>query len=309
VSISAPSAAPTPPIAGAPVTLAAALLRTARPRQWIKNGAVLAAPAAAGVLGTGATAGRLACAFGCLCAVASGTYLLNDAADAERDRRHPVKRLRPVAAGDLPRAVAVLAGTGLMAAGLLASWLTIGAAFLATVAGYVVLTVAYTLWLKHVPVIELATVAAAYILRAAAGGVAAGVPLSRWFLIVVSFGALFLVAGKRYSEYVTLGDHRGHTRETLDSYTASYLRFVWSMAATVSVAAYCLWAFREPAQMAAPWPTLTIVPFVLGVLRYALILDSGGGAAPEELILGDRTLKLIVGAWIALFAAGLILGS
>jgi len=160
------------------VTLAAALLRTAR--QWIKNGAVLAAPAAAGVLDTGATAGRLACAFGCLSAVASGTY------------PPPTTPPTPTATGatrssgcvpsppvDLPPRVAVLAGTGLMAAGLLTAWLTIGAAFLATVAGYVVLTVAYTLWLKRVPVVELAAVAAAYILRAAAGGVAADVPLSR----------------------------------------------------------------------------------------------------------------------------------
>ena len=284
------------------------ILRTARPRQWTKNVLVVAAPGAAGVLAEPPVLVSVALAFVAFCLTSSGTYFLNDVRDVESDRRHPLKRHRPVAAG----AVAVPAATGLGIALLVAGFAVayaVGLGFLAVLSGYVLLTSAYTLWLKHVAVVDIAVVASGFILRAVAGGVAAGVPISRWFLIVASFGSLFMVAGKRYGEHLDLGEERGRIRTTLGAYSAPYLRYVWTVASGVTLAAYCLWAFEEAeASAGAPWFELSIVPFVMGILRYALLLEKGRGGAPEEIVLGDRTLQLIGLVWVALFGCGVYLG-
>ena len=122
-------------------------------------------------------------------------------------------------------------------------------------------TVAYTLWLKHMAVFDIAVVASGFIFRAVAGGVAVDVPISRWFLIVTSFGSLFIVAGKRYSEHVTMGVEREATRATLAAYSRDYLRFVCTMAAAVTLTGYCLWAFEQSQnEGAVPWFELSIVP-------------------------------------------------
>ncbi len=174
-----PEASPSPPAAlrrSPPV----ALLAAARPRQWIKNSLVLAAPAAAGLLTHPSALAKVALAFASFCLVASGGYLLNDVGDAEADRRHPRKRHRPVAAGELSPAAALTAGVVAIAGGIALAAL-VSLPLLAAVAGYVALSFAYTWYLKRVPVVDIATVAAFFVLRAVAGGLAAGVPLSRWF--------------------------------------------------------------------------------------------------------------------------------
>src|SRR4029078_1595465 len=127
----------------------------------------------------------------------------------------------------------------------------------------------YSLWLKHEPVFDLAVVSVGFLMRAGAGGLAAGLPLSGFFLMVAGFGSLFMVAGKRYSELHTLGSEAG-TRRSLIRYTDTYLRFVWSIAATATITAYCLWAFDSAGRSTVPWHALSIVPFVVGVLRYAV---------------------------------------
>ena len=299
------AAATTP---GPTSSLPAGLVRTARPRQWLKNVLVLAAPLAAGVLGEPEVLGTVAVAFAAFCLVSSGTYFLNDARDADADRRHPVKRARPVAAGIVSVRLAVAVGIALLVAGFAVA-LAASPALLVAVAGYVVLTTTYTLWLKNVAVLDIATVAGGFFVRAIAGGVAAGVPLSRWFLIVASFGSLFIVAGKRYGEHAELGERRGEVRATLAHYSGAYLRYVWTLASGVTLAAYCLWAFEEAeARPGAPWFELSIVPFVLGILRYALLVEQGRGSAPEEIVLGDRTLQAIGLVWVALIGCGVYLG-
>ena len=286
-----------------------ALLRAMRPKQWVKNVLLLAAPAAAGVLTEPASMAELALAFAAFCLVASGTYLLNDARDAEADRIHPAKRHRPIAAGIVSIRTAVVAGALLMVAGFAVGAL-VGLSFLGLVALYVVTTVAYTLWLKHVAVVDIGVVASGFIIRAVAGGVAVDVPISRFFLIVASFGALFLVAGKRHGEHLDLGPERGQARTTLAEYSREYLRFVWTMAAAVTIAAYTLWAFEQSgAQYLVPWYELSIIPFVLFVLRYALLLGNGRGSAPEELILGDRALQAIAAVWLLVYGAGVYVGA
>jgi len=289
--------------------LAAGLLRAARPKQWLKNVLVLAAPGAAGVLLSPPVLAEVALAFVALCLVASGTYFLNDAGDVESDRAHPTKRRRPIAAGIVSVRLAVAVGIALMLVGFVVAF-AVGWLFLLVVALYVGLSSAYTLSLKHVAVVDIAVIASFFVLRAVAGGVAADVPISRWFLIVASFGSLFVVAGKRYGESLDLGEQRGSVRATLALYSPDYLRFVWTMAAGVTLTAYCLWAFEQAPARAETFPffELSIVPFGLFVLRYALMVETGRASAPEDVILGDRTLQLLGVAWIAVFGAGVYLG-
>jgi len=296
-------AAPTPGAGG----LAAKLVRVARPRQWIKNVLVFAAPGAAGVLSQRHPALLAAGGVGVFCLAASGTYFVNDTLDAPADRHHPVKRLRPVASGEVPVALAATVGAVLLAAAVACGWLLAGGRLALVVAVYAAVSSAYSLRLKHEPVVDMACVSAGFVLRAIAGGVATGVPLSNWFVIVSSFGALLVVAGKRSAEHADLGDRRAHHRPALGVYPASFLRSVRLLSASVTVTAYCLWAFERAAQARGHhpiWFELSIIPFVVAILHVELRFEQGHGAAPEELALHDHLLQGLALAWVALFAIG-----
>lgn len=283
--------------------MAVGLVRLARPRQWSKNVLVLAAPGAAGVLSQADQLWRTLVAVVAFCLAASGTYCLNDASDAAADRLHPTKRSRPVAAGLVPARTARVAGAGLVVAGVAIGFSTGSWELPAVVAAYVATTTTYTLWSKHVAVVDIVTVAAGFVLRALAGAAATGVEVSQWFLIVASFGSLFMVAGKRSAEIDGGGDVTGQ-RSVLAAYPPGFLGYVRSVASGVALLAYCLWAFEEAAAVDAfPWYELSIVPFVMGILRYALRLATGAGGAPEDVVLGDRVLQLIGLVWVATFAA------
>ena len=287
----------------------AGLMRAARPRQWTKNILVLAAPGAAGVLTEPQAALAVALAFVAFCLVASGTYLLNDARDLDSDRRHPTKRHRPIAAGLVSPRTAVVAGLALLVGGLVVA-AAVRLELLAVAAGYLALTTAYTLSLRHVAVLDIVTVASFFIVRAVAGGVAVDVPLSRWFLIVASFGSLFMVAGKRAGEHAELGEERTATRTTLGVYSLTYLREIRVIAAAVTLLAYCLWAFEQaPFEAAVPFFELSIVPFVLFILRWALLLEAEREQAPEDLVLSDRGLQAAAVAWAATFGLGVYVGA
>ena len=169
-------------------------------------------------------------------------------------------------------------------------------------------TTAYSLRLKHEPVVDLACVSPGFVLRAIAGGVATGVPLSDWFIIVASFGSLLVVTGKRSAEHAELGELRAAHRPTLSVYPAAFLRSVRLFAASVTVTAYCLWAFERSRQIGHGhhpiWFELSIVPFVIAVLHVELRFERGQGGAPEDLALRDHTLQLLGLVWVALFAVG-----
>jgi decaprenyl-phosphate phosphoribosyltransferase len=292
-------------VATSPGSTIAALVRTARPKQWLKNVLVFAAPGAAGVLDNGSELGRTAIAFVALCLAASGTYFLNDALDAEADREHPTKRNRPVAAGRLSVRLAIGISIVLIVAALAISAPVNGGLLAAVVGGYIVNTVSYSIWLKHEPVVDLGAVAAGFVLRAIAGGVAADVKISDWFLIVAAGGSLFMVTGKRHAEQIELGDAGGAHRATLEEYSTSFLSFVRAVAASITVTAYILWAFENAAKTGdETWFRLSIVPFVLAILRYAHLIEQGRGGAPEELVLADRVLQVLGLLWIAAFAIG-----
>ena len=279
-----------------------ALVRLARPKQWIKNVLVIAAPGAAGVLGNGTALARTAVAFVCFCLAASGTYFLNDALDVEADRRHPTKRYRPIAAGEVSVRAAITGGVLLVAAAIALSFAARWELSL-VVAGYVLQTVAYTIWLKHEAVLDLACVASGFVLRTIAGGVAVGVVISPWFLIVAGSASLFMVTGKRHAEMVELGESAGGHRLTMTKYSREFLVYVRALASSVTVLAYCLWAFEKSSTVGNPmWFELSIVPFVLGILRYALQLEQGRGGAPEDLVFSDRVLIAMGVIWAILFA-------
>jgi len=288
-----------------PRPLPRALLVEARPKQWVKNLLVFAAPAAAGVIDEPKALGQTLAAFACFCLAASGTYFLNDAADVEADRLHPKKRFRPIAAGEIPlpmaRVVGVAAIIGSVLAALLVNW-----HLAVTVGAYVALTTTYSLWMKHIAVLDVVGVAAGFVLRAIGGAAAVDVPISDWFFIVASFGSLLMVVGKRRAETDEMGAAAAEFRPTLGMYPAGYLAQIQTVATAVVLVGYCLWAFEKAALSGSsiPWFELSIVPFAVAILRYVLLLDSGQGGAPEDVILGDRPLQMMGGLWLIVFAIG-----
>jgi decaprenyl-phosphate phosphoribosyltransferase len=282
------------------------LVRTMRPRQWLKNVLVLAAPFAGGVLFHVHVLAAVGIAFAAFSLAASGVYLVNDVQDVEADRAHPTKRHRPIAAGVVPPQLALTVAIALFVA-------SIGVSFLASsdlaivIAIYIAVQISYCLWLKHQPVVDIAIVASGFLLRAIGGGAAAGIELSQWFLLVAAFGSLFMVAGKRYAE-IRLAERTGaKIRKSLERYTASYLRFVWTLSATVLITTYGLWAFQLSQINHSRWPIISLVPFVVAVLRYAVDVDGGNGGEPEEIALGDRVLQVLGGCLVFTLIAAVYL--
>ncbi len=291
---------PAAPTGGRAVAIG--LLRAVRPRQWTKNVLVLAAPLAGGYLLDGDVMTKVGIAFVAFTLAAAGIYLVNDVLDAEADRAHPTKRDRPIAAGVVPGPVAGAVAAVLLAAALAASLLA-SAQLLIVIAVYIGVQLAYCASLKHQPVLDICMVASGFLMRAIAGGVAAGIVLSQWFLLAAGFGSLFMVAGKRYAE-MNVAERTGTTiRKSLEEYSASYLRFVWALSATVLIMTYCLWALEiRTAHHNSAWSLISMAPFVVAVLRYAVDVDSGNGGEPEEIALGDRVLQVLGLIWLACFA-------
>jgi decaprenyl-phosphate phosphoribosyltransferase len=294
-------------------SIAAGLLRTARPKQWLKNVLVFAAPGAAGVLDDWPQFGQAVLAFIAFCLAASGIYLWNDALDVDADRLHPRKRLRPVAAGIVPVRTAEVVGTLVALAGLAVAATTGRWQTVAVVAVYVVTTLLYSAWLKHVAVVDLVTIASGFVLRAAGGAVAVDVEMSQWFVLCTVFGSLFIVVGKRYAEMRELerdGAALRQVRSTLGDYSVGYLRIVLAISCGAALVSYCQWAYetKELSQTAWPFYELSIVPMLTALLRYALVLENGGGAAPEDVFARDRVLQLLGVAWIVIFGLGVYVG-
>jgi decaprenyl-phosphate phosphoribosyltransferase len=280
-----------------------AVLVTLRPRQWLKNVLVVAAAGAAGALGHDDVPVRVGVAFIAFCLLASGIYAINDVRDVEEDRQHPRKRFRPIAAGELPLRTAVWLGVGLMASGLVICGLV--RPLLAVVgAGYLVLTLTYSLVWRHLLVLDIVAIAGGFVLRAVAGGVAAPVRLSRWFLLVITFAAIFVAAGKRWAELRRIDRGLTGRRRVLALYTESRLRVILIASAAGAFIAYCIWAFWVPSVHGVPWRPLTIAPVALGLARYGALIRAGGGEAPEELVLRDPGLRLAALLWVVLFALG-----
>ncbi|QGZ21034.1 decaprenyl-phosphate phosphoribosyltransferase [Corynebacterium pseudotuberculosis] len=287
-----------------PKNLADAMIKALRPKQWVKNVLVLAAPAAAGTEAFFAprTLVDILIAFVAFCLSASAIYLINDARDVEADRQHPTKRFRPIAAGVLPVNLAYGMAVFLMlAAAFISYFASSGHGLVIVVVVYIALQLGYCFGWKHQPVIDIALVSSGFMLRAMAGGVAAGINLSQWFLLVAAFGSLFMASGKRYAEILLAQKSGAKIRKSLEGYTPTYLRFVWTLSATAVVIAYSLWGFEMAASSsgtASVWYQISMVPFTVAILRYAADVDRGDGGAPDELALSDRALQVLAIAWV-----------
>ena len=285
-----------------PKNLVDAMIKGLRPKQWVKNVLVLAAPLAAGFDGlTARSLIDVAIAFVVFCFGASAIYLVNDARDVESDREHPTKRFRPIASGMLPINLAYAMAGALIVAAVGLSFFATNPALAWVIGIYIVLQLGYCFGWKHIPVIDIALVSSGFMLRTMAGGVAAGIELSQWFLLVAAFGSLFMASGKRYAEMLLAQETGAKIRKALEGYTPTYLRFVWTLSATAVVMSYALWGFQLANQINGPaslWYQISMVPFVIAILRYAAKVDSGHGGAPEEIALEDRVLQLLALAWI-----------
>jgi len=286
-----------------------ALASAMRPRQWVKNGLIVVAPAAAGTLFHHDVARQTAVAFLAFCSVASGLYLLNDLRDVEADREHPTKRYRAIASGQLSAAVATSTAVVLLLVGFLLPLAISRPQNLYLVLGlYVVISLSYIFWLKTLAIIELGAVASGYFLRAYAGAASSHIFVSTWFLVVISFGALFLVVGKRDSELKAVG--AGGTRKVLAEYTSNFLDSALTLCATVVVTGYCLWAFDTSnaglsSNHDAVLPIrLSVVPVVFAVLFILRYVEAGQGAAPEDLVIQNRTVQVLMVVWATLMVFG-----
>ncbi|MEU0498196.1 decaprenyl-phosphate phosphoribosyltransferase [Mycobacterium sp. NPDC006124] len=295
-----------PPVAGPPKNLAVGLVKALRPRQWVKNLLVLAAP----LFAFGGDVKYdyrevltdVGIAFVCFSLAASSIYLVNDARDVEADRAHPTKRFRPIAAGVVPQQLAYVLAVVLAAVALTVSWL-VTPNLTVVIAVYLTIQLAYCFGLKHQAVLDICIVSSAYLIRAIAGGAAAGIPLSQWFLLVMAFGSLFMVAGKRYAE-LQLSERTGaKIRKSLESYTASYLRFVWTLSATAVVVCYGLWAFERDRITDGSWFAISMIPFTIAILRYAVDVDGGMAGEPEDIALRDHVLQFLAIALIGSLGA------
>jgi 4-hydroxybenzoate polyprenyltransferase len=279
-----------------------ALLRAMRPKQWAKNVFVFAALVFDEQLTRPEPLVRIMVGFAMLCLISSSVYLLNDVADVEADRRHPVKRNRPIAAGKLAIPVAVTAA-GLLAAISVMISFGLGNSFGWIVVGYFGLNLLYSLWLKHVAIIDVLIIAAGFVLRVAAGVSLIQVSrFSPWLYVCTTLLALIIGFGKRRAELLLLAEGANSHRPVLDGYNVELLDQLIVVVSATTIMAYSLYTFSAENLPANHLMMLTI-PFVLyGIFRYLrLIHVENIGGAPEELILTDRPLLINLLLW-GLFA-------
>jgi len=276
-----------------------ALLKSMRPKQWMKNGFVFAALVFDEKLFQPLLLAKIMLAFVIFCVASSAVYLLNDLADREKDRQHPTKRRRPLASGELPPWVAVVAiGVFIVVSLLAALWL--GWRFALVIAGYLALNVAYSFWLKHVVIVDVFLVAAFHLLRVVAGVVVVQAErFSPWLYICITLLALFIAIGRRRNELVLLGEGNATAHRTsLQEYNLRLLDDMIGLVTSAATVAYSFYTFSAP-NLPTNHAMMLTIPFVLyGLFRYLYLIHvRSEGGAPEELILRDKPLLASVALW------------
>lgn len=312
-----------------PPRLAYLLLKTARPRQWIKNFALYAALIFSGfffyVPGSGVPYfWTVTFAFGIFCLLTSAVYIFNDVVDAAADAEHPFKRKRPIASGELPVPVALFTAVTLLAIAFLLSF-SLGSFFRMIILLYLGLQILYAKVLKHLPILDVISIASGFLLRVYAGAVVVNLHMNVWFLLTVVSASLFLAVGKRQSERTLLGDTKlGNTRQTLRKYSQRLLDQYTGMFANATWLSYAIFAFQNnivydqpanqrfvelytilPRTLQSEKLLMLTLPFVIfGVMRYlALIYEENRGESPELVLLKDKTLLTDVFLWATLVMA------
>ena len=280
---------------------AALLVLSLRPEQWTKNLLVFAGVLfgrrlldPVSVMTAGAT-------FLVFCALSGAVYLFNDVADREADREHPLKRMRPIASGNLSARAALIAA-GVLGAAALAASIAIRPALGAASAAYLILLVLYSTVLKHIVIVDVLTIAAGFVLRAVAGAVAVAVPIGHWLLVCTTLLALFLALSKRRHELTLLADGATGHRRILQEYSPYLLDQMVSVVTASTLVAYASYATSaETAERLGTDRLGLTIPFVLyGIFRYLyLVHQKRGGGSPAEMLLTDRPLLACVALWTA----------
>ena len=276
------------------------LLRAMRPRQWLKNAVIFAAL----VFDRQLTLAhfpdvlRTLAGFLIFCLLSGVVYLVNDIADVEADRQHPEKRYRPIASGELPLPLARAAATAFLVVLFPLSYL-LSPSFALVALGYLLLNLAYSQWIKHIPLLDVFSIAAGFVLRVVAGVTLIVVArFSPWLYVVTTLGALYIGFGKRRSELAMLAGNNNNTRRVLDGYTIPLLdQFIAILSAT-TIIAYSLYTFSAP-NLPDNHAMMLTIPFVLyGVFRYLYLIQvTHRAGAPEDVLLSDRPLQVSILLW------------
>ena len=282
-----------------------AVLRSARPRQWPKNLLVFAAPLAGASLGRHDGLAYALVAAVAFCAASVAVYLVNDVVDADRDRRHPVKRRRPIAAGELLKPHALVIAAACVIAAVVAAFL-IGEPLLAAIlSGYLASSLLYSLVLKHIPVIELVFVASGFVLRALGGAAATHVPPSGWFLLVCSLGALLVATAKRFTELTVLGADAARHRPSMRWYRPAALRLTQRITAIVMIITYVLWAVGEGGSWMKGWHLASTLPLAGTLVRFDRLTAQETVKPVEDLLARDTPMVILELTWLLMFIIGL----
>jgi 4-hydroxybenzoate polyprenyltransferase len=275
-----------------------ALLKTMRPRQWTKNVFVFAALVFDKQLLLPGPFLRTLAGFGLFCLISSSVYIFNDLADIEADRQHPEKQHRPIPSGQLPVGLAWVAGLLLLGLALVPGYL-LAPDFAVVLGIYFALIMAYSKWLKHVPIVDVLILAAGFVLRVHAGVTLIHVErFSPWLYVVMTLLALYLGFGKRRAELALLAQGAGSHRKVLDGYTIPLLdQFILIVSGT-TIVAYSLYTFSAP-NLPPNHSMMLTIPFVLyAIFRYLYLIQvKHAGGAPEEILLSDRPFQLALFLW------------
>jgi 4-hydroxybenzoate polyprenyltransferase len=291
------------------VSTAASILGSMRPKQWTKNLLVFAALVFSGNSGNARAWVLSALAFVVFSAVSGAVYVMNDIQDADQDRGHEKKRLRPIASGQLSPRLAAIAAVSIALVASLLGWAVLGPEFLLVTTAYLALQAAYTIWLKHEVILDVMTISVGFVLRAVAGAVAIGVQSSPWLLACTALLALVLALGKRRHELILLEDEAADHRAVLNQYSPEFIDQMLTSAATCTIITYLLYTFFSSNGVHRPWLMIT-VPFVAyGLYRYLfLVYKHGLGDEPAELLLGDAPLASAVVLFLGAVILALRLG-
>lgn len=306
----------TPPITMLTImTALTGLLKTLRPRQWVKNllvflpllFAVDLAWTPDDLTALGPHLLRLTALSAAFCAAAAAIYLVNDLSDRDADRRHPVKRRRPIASGDLPAPLAWTAALLLAAVGMAGfAWLGWQLAVIAAI--YLAMNLGYSFGLKQLPPVDVLLVAGGYVLRTAAGAIAVGVAPSPWLYAVTAAGALFLVMGRRYAEFRLTPDGTPARDAIRQRYGAPLGGQLLTLSATIALVSYTLYTVEADNLPANDTMLLTVPPVLFGLFRYLYLLHySPDAESPELLVTRDIPLLLSIAAWLGVTGAVLVL--
>ncbi len=282
----------------------AALIKTMRPRHWTKNGFVFFALVFDKQLFQPEPFIRTLAGFLLFCLISSAVYIFNDLADLEADRLHPEKRKRPLPSGQLPIPVAWVAGLILATVSIAGAWL-LAPAFGLVIVVYLLINLAYSRWLKHIPILDVLIVAAGFVLRVHAGTTLITVErFSPWLYVVTTLGSLYLGFGKRRAELALLNQEAGSHRKVLEGYTIPLLDQYITIVSAATILAYSLYTFSAP-NLPANHSMMLTIPFITYIIfRYLYLIQvTHDAGAPEEVLLSDRPLQIA----IALFGVAVLI--